>query len=693
MKCFEEALRVSGGRNMMALMGKSRVLFSLGRFADSLQGYQEVLKKMPNLTDPDPRIGIGCCFWQLGFKDDAKGAWERALAVNPSSPIASVLLGIHLLASMAHMTPSDPEFRNTYTKAITQYIQKSYKINQNNPLACAALGNFLLARKGMAEADKLARMAIELTDINAIASDGWYLLAKKEHYGGDIDKARDCYRKADDARGGEQRGYLPAKFGLAQVEVLKSNIPTAEYLLEKMAKGKNVEAMALLGTIYADAVFQYQASGVKDEKAASLINDQAKKAIANLEGVRIAWKDPKKSIPTDTSVLLNLARLYEVDYPEKSLACLNQVEQLELVQIEKDHSPGEAIAQESLRIETEAKLLKAEVERIKAEAKSAENDEQKADFEAQKVQNNTLLAENEVQRTKNETQRIAVLREYLPPQLLNNMGCFHYRAERFDQAREMFQTALTACVKAGENDEAIDSDALVTSISFNLARTYEAAGMPEEAKTIYQGLLQRHAGYTDASARLAYIALKQDPTDEGPRLEKELYNSDPANLDVRALHGWFLHRSKRRMLNPQEDPENRHYKHTLQQHDKHDRYSLTGMGNILLAHAREMRRDTEADKDKRRKQYSRAVEFFIKGLLLDPQNAYAAQGIAIALSEDKRDFPAALKIFSQIRDTLRDASVSINLGHTYAELKRYQHSIDNVSSISLYTILNPTRKS
>ena len=78
-KCFEDALRVSSGRNMMAVLGRARAYFSLGKYADALDGYQEVLAKMPHLQDPDPRIGIGCCFWQLGHKHEAKEAWERAL--------------------------------------------------------------------------------------------------------------------------------------------------------------------------------------------------------------------------------------------------------------------------------------------------------------------------------------------------------------------------------------------------------------------------------------------------------------------------------------------------------------------------------------------------------------------------------------------------------------------------------------
>ena len=81
MKCFDDALRVSSGKNMLAVLGRARAQYSLEKYAEALEGYQEVLSKTPELSDPDPRIGIGCCLWQLGFKDEAKVAWERAIEV------------------------------------------------------------------------------------------------------------------------------------------------------------------------------------------------------------------------------------------------------------------------------------------------------------------------------------------------------------------------------------------------------------------------------------------------------------------------------------------------------------------------------------------------------------------------------------------------------------------------------------
>lgn len=468
----------------------------------------------------------------------------------------------------------------------------------------------------MEHVEKLAHRAISLTDIHAIASDGWYLLARKEHYAEDLAKANEYYTKADQARGGEDRGYLPAKFGSAQIRVLLQDFDGAKFRLEKIVQhSKSNEAMVLLGTLYAEDVFMAQSANSKEDKSTEL-----KKAISLLESARSAWKDPKKKVEPDVMVLLNLARLYEAEAPEKSLQCLQLVEQMLIDDIPEAERPEDIDDPQELR---------------------------------------------------------RLLREQLPPQLLNNMGCFHYQAEKYSQARDLFQTALQACVKVGDKDASVDSDALVTTISYNLARTYEAEGMPEEAKRVYEGLLERHADYTDAVTRLAYIGLKQDGTGDGPKAVQKLFQVEPSNLEVRALYGFYLNGSKRRTANFAEDQEQRHYRHTLQHFEKHDRYSLVGMGNIYLSIAREMRRDTEQDKDKRRKTYEKAAEFFDKALQLDPKNAYAAQGIAIALIEDKKDFGSAVQIFSKVKETMKDASVFINLGHAFCDMKQFGRAIEH----------------
>lgn len=533
--------------------------------------------------------------------------------------MANILLGLYYINDSSHYATTDPAFGPIYKKAMTQYTQKAFKLDKELPLTCATFGSYFLLRKAWPTVESLARKAIELTDVNAVASDGWYLLARKEHYQNnpDLSKANEFYGKADLARGGGDKGFLPARFGIAQIQVLLQDVDGAKFRLEKIIQqSKSVEAMMLLGALHAEDVFANQASGSKEDKSTEI-----KKATALLEAVRLAWKDGQKKLTADSSVLVYLARLYEIDQPEKSLQCLQQVEQMSINDLPDKEPPEDVENEEAYR---------------------------------------------------------AKLREQLSPQLLNNIGCFQYQADKHDLSRDFFQTALNACVRAGEKDEALDTDALVTTISYNLARTYEAAGLLDEARQVYEGLLARHSDYTDARARLAYIELRQNPADEGPKAMAALYETDSTNLEVRSLFGWYLSKSKKRTTNIAEDQEQRHYKHTLQHHDKHDRYSLTGMGNLYLTTAREMRRDTDQDKDKRHKAYEKAVEFHDKALQLDPKNAYAAQGIAIALVEDKKDLTTAVQIFSKIRDTVREANVFVNLGHVFAELKQYSRSIESV---------------
>ncbi|KAL8869564.1 MAG: hypothetical protein Q9174_004183, partial [Haloplaca sp. 1 TL-2023] len=171
-KCFEDALRVSAGKNIMAVLGRAKAYYSLGKYAEALDGYQEVLYRKPNIEDPDPRIGIGCCLWQLGHRDEAHEAWERALELNPDSKIANILLGLYYIHDSSHYAITDPAFGPIYRKAMTVYTQKAFKLDKELPLTCATFGNYFMMRKAWPTVDNLARKAIELTDVNPLASDG-----------------------------------------------------------------------------------------------------------------------------------------------------------------------------------------------------------------------------------------------------------------------------------------------------------------------------------------------------------------------------------------------------------------------------------------------------------------------------------------------------------------------------------------
>jgi RNA polymerase-associated protein CTR9 len=505
----------------------------------------------------------------------------------------------------ATLNEHDEAFINNYKEHI-DHAQKAYKLDKTFPLACTTFASHFLARKGYQQTETLARKAIEYTDVPAVASDGWYLLARKAHSEGDLEKALTFYRRSDTQREG---GYLPALFGIGQVEFLMKDITAAKITFEKIVSNspKCLEAKVILGTLYAHEVLSAIprtgfAAGKED------VTDLHKKAIVLLESVRNVWKNDKQTDPEYEALLLTLSRLHENDQPEKALQCLQQVEQA-------------------------YKDLKEDEEEVS-----------------------------------------------VPLQLLNNMAVFHFHQEKYDRARELYQQALNLIPELKAKDESADTDALATTLTYNLARCEEAAGNLEDATKHYEQLLQYHEDYVDANMRLAYMALRRGG-EEGPKRISKLMQTDGNNLEVRALYGWYLGKQKRKApINIAEDPEQRHYKHSLQNHEKHDRYSLTGMGNLYLLAAREMRRETESEREKRRKTYEKAVEFFDKALQLDPKNAYAAQGVAIALVEDKKDLRSAVGVFTKVRETLaNDTHASVNLGHCLAGLEQWGRAIENVS--------------
>lgn len=65
---------------------QARILYTKRDPASALTIFQFVLAQKPDLQ-PDPRVGIGLCYWVLGSRQQAKGAWRRSLElVRPPGP-------------------------------------------------------------------------------------------------------------------------------------------------------------------------------------------------------------------------------------------------------------------------------------------------------------------------------------------------------------------------------------------------------------------------------------------------------------------------------------------------------------------------------------------------------------------------------------------------------------------------------
>lgn len=539
--------------NLLALMGKARVLYEKKSFKEALKLYQSVLSQRPSMK-PDPRIGIGLCFWSLDCKEEALAAFERANELHDSAFVKVMLATCLFDKALQNVATSD--FERYYTKGLS-HVQDAYKLDPHHAGTLVQLQKFFFSKRNTAAMVKLGATALNQSQNPLVLGQIHFWTARARHIAGDVPGALDSYRQAEKY----DRENVSYKLGRALV-LWRSNVQEATLLLESIlnTNPKCLEAKLLLGLIYAE--------------------QESPKAVAFLQ----QWVAAKGDEPVDEEVFLLLSKL--------------------------ETSP------------------KAAVEHLKR-----------------------VLSDED-------------------PATLNNIATFQYSCHDYDEAQSAFEKARGFA----------DEDQAVT-ITYNIGRTLEAKGDTQEARKIYDGMK-----YPDADIRLAFLDIVE--SDDGARIDR-LMEKLATNLEVRALQGWHLRRKRK--------AEEQHLIKTLTDHDKHDIYALVSFGNWYLTKARGMKPKNNAEVEKKSKQYFKAAEFFSKALALDPQCAYAAQGVAIIFAETKRA-DLAVNIFKRVRETLTDdLSVYVNLGHCFSELSQFDRAIESYeialqkfrggSDISLFMLL------
>ena len=84
------------------------------------------------------------------------------------------------------------------------------------------------------------------------------------------------------------------------------------------------------------------------------------------------------------------------------------------------------------------------------------------------------------------------------PRLVNNLAVLSHLEGHFNDARALYEAALTDAAGAGTS-MGVDSDGVSTTILYNLARVYEDQRETQMAKDAYEKLLLRHPEYVDGS--------------------------------------------------------------------------------------------------------------------------------------------------------------------------------------------------
>lgn len=90
--------------------------------------------------------------------------------------------------------------------------------------------------------------------------------------------------------------------------------------------------------------------------------------------------------------------------------------------------------------------------------------------------------------------------EQVPPEILNNVASLHYRLGNFDECKRYYEAALQFAnneVQTVSGPDKIYYSAIGVTISYNLARVYEAKHEYELAEKSYRNILQRHPQYAN----------------------------------------------------------------------------------------------------------------------------------------------------------------------------------------------------
>ncbi|KAG6850877.1 hypothetical protein H0H93_007495 [Arthromyces matolae] len=305
--------------NVVALLGKSqaRILYARRNFREALRTFQDVLRYNPKCL-PDPRIGIGLCFWALDQRPKAIAAWQRSMEVNPSEWAAQLLLGLEAINSSKNEATSEAERASLLLQG-TRLINMAFKANQRSAAAANALCEVFIKKGEYGQALKLAERTIQFADTLTVLTDGYLRAGRVSHAEGSLTYASKYYSTAVEG----QPKHVIGAIGLAQMQMQNDELAAAIHTLDTLLQAPNAqrsaEATAILASLRAHPRPGVSSSDIAQERAkARDLFDRVLKGVEGddrTNGVGV----PKISrlIVDDLEMHLEIARLWQGENLER----------------------------------------------------------------------------------------------------------------------------------------------------------------------------------------------------------------------------------------------------------------------------------------------------------------------------------------------------------------------------------------
>lgn len=324
--------------NCLFLLLRAKLLYQKKNYVASLKIFQELLVINPVLQ-PDPRIGIGLCFWQLKDPKMAIKSWQRALQINSKNTSASILVLLGEFHNSLTDSTNDEVFKESFSKALND-LNNIFSENQNNPVLLTLLQTYHYFKGDFQTVlniyhHKILKMSPLIAKTVLSESSFW---CGRAHYAlGDYRKSfimfQESLKKNED--------NLLARLGLGQTQIKSNLLEESIITFENLYKTNESlqELNYILGLLYAGKTLDTKTSKGLPAKELNKLNEKALQYLERYIKLTVA----KKNQLIISRVYLVISQLYEsqnqykisLDYLSKAL------EEMEFVN--KDDVPLEIL--------------------------------------------------------------------------------------------------------------------------------------------------------------------------------------------------------------------------------------------------------------------------------------------------------------------------------------------------------------
>ena len=329
LQIFDKLLK-EDPNNCYALLGKAQITLSKTlNYTNALKLYQQVLVSNPAIR-PDPRLGIGICYWFLKERLLALDAWRRVLELDPSNFKAKLFLNLASFDEVFTNSLSDELFLKGYTNSLKELTHLHLE-KPLDPVILLSLCSFYYSKQDFELVEKIVAKIVSSLNENIASGAKLSAFTSRLLSNCSFWLGRVAYAKSDFTQ--SQKNFheairlnennLLAKLGLGQSQLSRNLTEEAIITFESILKtnSKCLEVIYSLGMLYSQS-----SSKTKQEQAIQLLERYIR--LSNNRGSAVANKKDAEAYlnkePVALNAFLTLSKLYEAKDVSQSLTYLHK---------------------------------------------------------------------------------------------------------------------------------------------------------------------------------------------------------------------------------------------------------------------------------------------------------------------------------------------------------------------------------